>query len=445
MRIYLDNCIYQDLKKEENKTLYSSIIESKQYNIYLFSEAHLYDLSRDVTNEKYIDMEFIESICENNCLLNDASGARLLTPKEYYNMYDWENLIKSEDIFKSEDPFIKLIMDMFKNIPLPFNSIFKSYLFSSKYPKEFVETMTEPSDLKEYTELMLKASDQMKEHPFFKGILQGNREVNTTKEFYIAIGINGFDGEKITDKEEFKQSYVKYINQSHKFIKNTKVDSYQTFINMYMGLEILNIVKGKPQKQKFTNLMNDSRHAYFGAGCDIVVSKDIDFIEKTKFIYDIFDINTLVLSFEDFKSIPNLNDGNNFNELINEITNISEYLYNNNLNGEDNKVLSIALSKIYIGYFNMLYRVEHENKWSFIITKKVDEYKNKSLIKEIELITNILINNLGEDINNKAFFSRNEIINECWNGRTWYLGQMGIYLNFRNIIELIFYKTIDEN
>ncbi|HMM04262.1 hypothetical protein [Dysgonomonas sp.] len=445
MRIYLDSCVYQDLKKEENKKLLNSVLVSKQHHIYLFSEAHLYDLSRDVTDEKYIDMDFIESICENNCLLNDSNGARLLTPKEYYNMYDWENLIKSEDIFNSEDPFVKLIMDMFENIPLPFNSIFKPDVFSSKYPKEFVDTMTEPTNIKEYMELMLKTSEQMKEHPFFKGILQGNREVNNTEEFYKTIGIKGFDGENITNKDEFKQSYIRYINKGQELIKNSKTDAYQTFINMYMGLEILNIVKGKPKKQKFTNLMNDSRHAYFGAGCDIVVSKDIDFIEKTKFIYDVFDIHTLILSYEEFKNISYLNDGNNFNEFISEIVNISNYLDNNKFNTNDNKALSIMLSKIYLGYFNILYRVKHDNNCSFIITKKVDEYKNKSLIKEIELITNKLVDSLGEDINNKVYFSRDEIIDGVWNGRTWNFKQIGIYLNFRNIIELIFYKTIDEN
>ncbi len=441
MRIYLDNCIYQDLKREENKILYDTIIESKQHHIYLFSEAHLYDLSRDATDEKFSDMEFIESISENNCLLNDEVGAKLLTPKEYYDMYDWENLVSSEDILSSKDPYIGLIMSMFKEIPLPFDSVFKSAVFPSKYPKEFIDTMTEPSNFKEYMELMLNASELMKEQSFFKGILQGSREVNTTEKFYKAIGINGFDGEKVTNKEEFKQSYIKFTNKSNQFDESKKRGDYQLFINMYMGLEVLNIVKGKPKKQKFTNLMNDARHAYFGAECDIIVTKDTDFIEKTKFIYDVFDITTSVLTLEEFRNTPHLNAVSDFSELINEIVGISNYLENNKLNLDDSKVLSIPLSKIYIGYFNLLYRVEDEDKRSFIITKRVDEYKNQSLIKEIGLVTDRLVDRLGVDINGKDYFDRNEIVGDNWEGRTWVKDETTIYLNFRNIIELIFYKS----
>lgn len=445
MRIYLDNCIYQDLKREENREIYKSIIESKNHSIYLFSEAHLYDLSQDKTDEKYTDMDLIESICDNNCLLNDSNGARLLTPREYYDMYNWEEIVKAEDIFNKEDPLIDFIMSEFEKISLPFDSIFKPDILPSYYPKEFIDTMTEPSNLKEYMELSLKASGKMKEHSFFKGILQGNREAEYTEELYKAIGINGFDGEKIIDKEQFRESYIKYINQSYKFNKNRKVDDYQNFMNMYMGLELLNIVKGKPRKQKFTNLMNDSRHAYFGAACDVVVSKDVDFIEKTKFIYDIFDIQTLVLSFQEFNNTTYTNPNNSLNDFLDEIMYIFENLDNDRIQKEGIKFLSIPLSNMYIGYFNILHRVEQENKKIFIASKRVDNYKNKSLIKEIELITNKLADGFGKDIHDLANFNRNEIINGEWNGRIWTFGKNTVYLNYRNIIELIFYKTTEEN
>ena len=441
MKIYLDNCVYQDLKREENTEIYKAIIESKNHSIYLFSEAHLYDLSQDKTDEKYADMNLIESICDNNCLLNDNNGARLLTPKEYYDMYDWEEIVKAEDIFDKEDPLVNLIMNEFEKVLLPFNTIFKPDVLSSHFPKEFVDSMIEPSNLKEYMELSLKASGKMKEHSFFKGILQGNREAEYNEELYKAIGINGFDGEKIIDKEEFRASYVKYINKSYEFNKNRKVSDYQNFMNMYMGLEILNIVKGKPRKQKFTNLMNDSRHAYFGVTCDVIVSKDVDFIEKTKFIYDVFDIQTLVLSFQEFNNTSYTNPSDNLSDFLDEILYIFENLDNDRIQKEGIKFLSIPLSSMYIGYFNVLYRVEQENKKIFIASKKIDNYKNKSLLKEIELITNRLVDVFGKDMHDLDYFNRSEIIDGEWKGRVWEFGQNTIYLNYRNIIELIFYET----
>ena len=59
MRIYLDTCIVQDLKNENNKELLNSIIQSKGELVYCFSEAHLYDLARDKTDEKFADMQFM--------------------------------------------------------------------------------------------------------------------------------------------------------------------------------------------------------------------------------------------------------------------------------------------------------------------------------------------------------------------------------------------------
>ncbi len=44
MRIYLDNCIIQDLKRQENIDFFNAIIADKENNIYCYSEAHLQDL-----------------------------------------------------------------------------------------------------------------------------------------------------------------------------------------------------------------------------------------------------------------------------------------------------------------------------------------------------------------------------------------------------------------
>ena len=187
--------------------------------------------------------------------------------------------------------------------------------------------------------------------------------------------------------------------------------------------------------------MNDSRHDYIGVTCDVIVSKDVDFIEKTKFIYDVFDIQTLVLSFQEFNNTSYTNPSDNLSDFLDEILYIFENLDNDRIQKEGIKFLSIPLSSMYIGYFNVLYRVEQENKKIFIASKKIDNYKNKSLLKEIELITNRLVDVFGKDMHDLDYFNRSEIIDGEWKGRVWEFGQNTIYLNYRNIIELIFYET----
>ena len=41
MRIYLDSCVFRELKKPENEALLKAIVEDKANNIYCYSEAHL--------------------------------------------------------------------------------------------------------------------------------------------------------------------------------------------------------------------------------------------------------------------------------------------------------------------------------------------------------------------------------------------------------------------
>lgn len=60
MRIYLDNCVIQDLKRQENIDLLNAIIVDKKYNVYCYSEAPLQGLMRDKSNHKFDDLEFME-------------------------------------------------------------------------------------------------------------------------------------------------------------------------------------------------------------------------------------------------------------------------------------------------------------------------------------------------------------------------------------------------
>ena len=104
MTIYLDNCVYQDLKRDENHALLDIIKVSKLKDIYCFSEAHLFDLTRDTSGEKFKDMDFIEGIAENNCYFyNEKICFEYYTPKAYYDSFEWPDLsnIKSENFFFS--------------------------------------------------------------------------------------------------------------------------------------------------------------------------------------------------------------------------------------------------------------------------------------------------------------------------------------------------------
>jgi hypothetical protein len=74
MLIYLDLNIIQDLKKDDGSRLLSLIQTDQLRNVYCFSEAHLHDLSRDQTNEKFQDMELLGQVAADHCFSFDKEA-----------------------------------------------------------------------------------------------------------------------------------------------------------------------------------------------------------------------------------------------------------------------------------------------------------------------------------------------------------------------------------
>ncbi|PKK38236.1 hypothetical protein BWI96_00100 [Siphonobacter sp. SORGH_AS_0500] len=323
MRIYLDTCVIQDLKDNSNKEMLELIIKSKGEIIYCFSEAHLHDLSRDKTDEKFTDMQFMEQIVDSNCYHYDKGIMfNNLKPIEYYNSFDWENIASANDLFTdfSEDDelFGGVLKYMFSNIPLDFKNVIYQDQIPEDMPKDLVDMLLKPSDMYEFMLSITDYSDSLSiEQKKFKEQLQFLHK-NQLRDNLKFLGIEGYDGDVITDKEKFRTSYADY------FLKNTNGKGkyrYDLFIDMYSGLDFFGFVKGKPRKQKMMNMLNDSKHAFFGGFCDIVVSKDEDFINKTKFMYGIEDLDTKVFNQKEFSDfIINRNSNKKFNELITELT-----------------------------------------------------------------------------------------------------------------------------
>lgn len=103
MKIYLDSCIFQALKKEENDEFYKLVLQDKQSNYYCFSEAHIQDLIRDESEEKFNDMDFMATIVDGNAWHYDKKlDIRFRTPREYYEGYEWNSdltLETDDDLF----------------------------------------------------------------------------------------------------------------------------------------------------------------------------------------------------------------------------------------------------------------------------------------------------------------------------------------------------------
>jgi hypothetical protein len=441
MIIYLDTCVLQDLKNDDNKGFLDSLIESKGELVYCFSESHIQDLSRDKTDEKFSDMSFMEMIVDDNCFFYEKRFlVENYTPRGYYNRFDWSSDSSASDTIKdfveSDDGFGGLLKSIFSSVQLNFKEYISQNQIPSDMPKGMTDMLLNSSNMYEFMLAMTEYSDTLSaEQKKFKEQLQYLHKNQLTQNLNL-IGIEGYDGYKITDKEKFRNSYANY------FLKNTKdKNRYDLFLDMYNGLEFFGFVQGKPKKQKMMNMINDARHAFFGGFCDVVVSKDEDFINKTKFMYNLHEIQTQVYNmseFYEFIEIHNKRNDKYFIDLIKELGNektLSNVIYE--IKEDNQSAICRKLNCTYWGYFNML--INHSNG-NVYFTKDITNFMQGTLIKEIGFCVNQLFKELGKDIHLRGQWESNEFELEQekeWCGRTWVINNIVVDLKFSDKLYII--------
>jgi hypothetical protein len=424
--VYLDQNVYQDLKKEENEHLVQKIQAAKEYLLIVFSEAHLYDLSRDKTDEKFNDMDFIASIAANNCLVfTDRTEIINCTAREYYDSYDWSNVFDIEDI---DDPIWELMKGMLKTIPVDFKSLLNGVDLPSEVPDSIRSVLLKPINMYDLMVVMIDWSETLSnEQKEFKQLIQYLHSSSLKYKMYEAAGISGYDGENITDRGAFYDSYIK------KFIPEGQSKTrYEVYTDMYNGLEFYGFVKGRPKKQRMMNLINDAKHSFFGTVCDVVISKDVDFLEKTRFMNKAEGYEVKVLPYEELESFLDeqarcavLTIETLFSEIV-EPFNEEEVFYTDEEDGL--KRMFVELKNSYYSYFNIKAIVfdEYGNYWT--IYRKPINYNNSPLKLQLRYIVTRLILELGEDLEQKGEYTFSEQVDEKSIVRTWIIDDIIIDL-----------------
>ena len=127
LKVYFDTNVYSDICKGLDKgfieTIYA-LAESKV--LFLYSQAHLNDLSVDKTDNKYEELRIIEEIAEDNFLHQDTESDQiinsLLKAKEAFELYgEIQNDVGAflEGSFnKTGDPLVDSYIDLLKMKPI---------------------------------------------------------------------------------------------------------------------------------------------------------------------------------------------------------------------------------------------------------------------------------------------------------------------------------------
>ena len=446
MRIYLDKQIFSHLFKQEKPeyiTLLKKLYENKTNLLFCYSHAHLLDLKNDKTQIKYRELEFIETLVNDNYLsyhaLDKNTSCYLAKPSEAFadvdvqdepidmsKIFDFDNSLLSPQ----EREQFTAAKDVLANLKFDFNIFGQSVLEEevSNPLSKILPTQTEPMSILDMSEHMLKVLKSMENDP---SVYKGLRSVSDK---YLNNGKFTIEFDSIDFNEELKDSplqktFIEYVTSNLNPNGDKKITNYDFFTNAYLTLDILGISKDSSKTVKFTNMLNDSLHSYYAAYCDILVSDDVAFLKKTKALYKLLNIETQVLHIDEFITaftffIDTQESSKEvfFNLLINDLR--SGLIYNTKKSLRFNReTLTIKSKHNYLGHFNRIDNMVEDSKSYAYLYREVSNYSYFSFFREYQIIVNNAVRLFGIDIDFKGEFDWEVEIKEInggkWAGRFW--------------------------
>ena len=190
-------------------------------------------------------MQLMEKIVGNHCWrFTDKVTFEYHTPSEYYEMFDWEPYQQTAVLFENTDDYSALIFEPMKFIQLNWNQAVTPDQYPDGMPQQMKDLLVNSVTMYDFMMGMLKMTDELndKDEIHYRNFLKYLHSDAAIKGAYEAIGIEGWDGVQITNKQKLRTSYANY------FKKWGEKNDYERWIDLYNGLENFGLVKGKPAK-----------------------------------------------------------------------------------------------------------------------------------------------------------------------------------------------------
>jgi len=317
MRIYCDSNVFRKAKKESkqfNEAVYNIMQALKPNFLFLFSEAHMSDLSKSQKTYRDDDLIMMEEYVNNNYICRDhiekSVKFYLATPIEAYDGYDYQ---ASESFL--ENPF-EAFNDMFdfeggEQLGAMFKQLFDIQIF----PDVNIDTSAlspEYRELANQFQGVKTISDALKKMKGIGAFLDSDIAFKKHRAM-LSTYVNrddysydqwSFDFDERMKNTVFGKSFTELVEQT--IADMDKYDEYTNFINTYVQLEFFGVTEersGKKQKLKknsHLDLHKDASHAFFASKADFFVTDDIGVQTKAFILYKLFNITTQVLSIKDF-------------------------------------------------------------------------------------------------------------------------------------------------
>ena len=405
--IYFDKQLFSYLfnaKEEKYIILRDKILSHKDDFVFLFSDAHLLDLQQDSTDIKYKEMDFMQSVVGENCLICKDSNIVVAneSPRSAFSHFvntqqlSWLDNFDLSQIPKEQYDFINNAIDL-----------------SIKDLKGELELDWITKRTPIHTNELNVNKDEFSS--FLKFIMANLYDKKDTYKAMRDVAMENYNPTKITaDGDRVFNDQLSSSPLGLSFINLIKAVSNQlgmsflgfgmVYFLSYTLLDLLGICKEPRKKVKIRNMQTDSFHSFFGTYCDCIVSDDEGVRDKSKILYRIFNVETQVYSIDEF--IEQFDKAINDNkktarEYFGEIRN--DYEQKEVLHTENHSEYTITQLKAahkYFGYFNHMFERESKDGTVIMLHKNIN-IKNSIYVQEVEVIVNRIariFNSMGAEI-----------------------------------------------
>ncbi|GHU39346.1 hypothetical protein FACS1894190_03500 [Spirochaetia bacterium] len=298
VKIYLDTNIFTRLRNSEIRLG----IDPKNNVAFFFSHAHILDLKNDSSNEKFLDLEFIASVVYRNYLhkyFNKPILLYNLSPKEAFDeeMQDYDISSFDWSLLNSISQITENMANLNENLPkIDTKNIDLSVLSPALqlYIQNIFNITKDDFDVSKFMknalEFQYSIENNKDEYKKLKQLISKNSKLLFGKD---GISINKNDIDKIFLESQFHMNFLDYIDKNITInIYENNDRFYHRFLTGYSILNSFGFDEESNKKAKFRNTFDDGLHAFYASTCDLLISADKKMIERTRFMYKLFDIPT---------------------------------------------------------------------------------------------------------------------------------------------------------
>lgn len=450
MRLYLDSNIYRQIRpgsKHMNQELLNAVEKLKDVFLFVFSDAHLNDLSNSEEIYREIDLAHMAEYVKNNYFHHDhierTDKISLATPKEAYSSIDFE---VSRKILEDPNGFIEEAfgMEELSSLQPMFKQLLDMPLFDTAKKDPILSNSLETlglgqefsgiSTIRDALKGLNQAGGFISDKESFAKHQQFLRSYVDRKEYSYEVW--SFDFDERMKETAFGKSFSELVD-----IVSTSAgpeDDYNRFINTYVQLEFLGVTEersgGKRKKNSYMDLQRDAAHAYFATMTDYFVSDDKGVQTKAFIAYKIFGIATQVLTVKDFiaKSPFLLNNEEDLNSFATGIKYSLKHGFVIHHSLMSNQQV-IKLPYPVLNYFDRLQSsISNAGKSYLLLFRSARGRRHGVMYAEFNLLLNKCIKLLGlpKDYKNRLDLTEFKELEDNETQRTWSLGSSSATLSF---------------